>query len=87
MDLMKKLDLFTSINEEEVGTRPIQFMKFWNGFRPGDRCDVEMGEDYVSIVGTNANGSFAGVKKEFDLEDETDVQDFKSLERDVWDYC
>lgn len=85
MDILNKINTF--LNEDEVGTKPIQFLKWWNDFRPGDRCDVQFGNDYTTIVGTNANGNFTGVTKEVELDNKKDMEKFKSLERDVWDYC
>lgn len=91
MNLLEKLDLFTetrvgSKGTPVDGTRPIQFMKWFGDFRPGDRMDVYFGEDYISIAGTNAEGNFAGVKKEMEIDDPMEVEDFVSSEGDVWNF-
>ena len=91
MELLEKLELFsetrTNKNDPNVsGVRPIQFMTWWGDFRPGDRVDVMFGEDYISLAGTNAEGHFAGVKKELDLEDPADMDEFKSSEGRVWNF-
>lgn len=91
-EILKKLDMFSSdpisetrmYGEKLKGMLPIQFMKFWNGFRPGDRVDVMFGEDYISLAGTNAEGHFAGVKKELNIENEKEMEEFKNMERDIW---
>ena len=75
-ELLKKLDMFLDddvsesrvVGAEVKGMRPIQFMKWWGDFRPGDRVDVMFAEDYIALAGTNAEGHFAGVKKELDIE-------------------
>lgn len=100
-DIEKKLDMFISgANEASVysvgypnlskesydGVRPIQFMKWWGDFRPGDRVDVMFGEDYISIAGTNAEGHFAGVKKEMELEDPEEMDEFKNAEGRIWNF-
>ena len=99
--VLKKLDMFIGdSNESSVynvgypnypkesyeGIRPIQFMTWWGDFRPGDRVDVMFGEDYISFAGTNAEGNFAGVKKEFDLEDPEEMDEFKSSEGKIWNF-
>lgn len=68
------------------GARPIQFMHWWGEFRPGDRVDVMFGEDYISFAGTNSEGSFAGVKKEMELEDPDEMDNFKSAEGRIWNF-
>jgi len=94
-ELLKKLDMFIdedNISEFKVGTgevkgmRPIQFMKYWNDFRPGDRVDVFFGEDYISLAGTNAEGHFAGIKKELDLEKSDEMEEFKDAEGNIWNF-
>ena len=86
-ELLKKLDMFIEsrvIGDEPTGMRPIQFLKWWNGFRPGDRVDVDFGEDYINMAGTNAEGNFAGIKKEFDLDNEEEIEEFKNSEGNIW---
>lgn len=93
-ELLKKLDIFLDddvsesrvYGEEAKGMRPIQFMRWWGDFRPGDRVDVMFGEDYISLAGTNAEGHFAGVKKEMDIEKEDEIEEFKSAEGKVWNF-
>ena len=71
---------------EYEGVRPIQFMNWWGDFRPGDRVDVMFAEDYISLAGTNAEGHFAGIKKELEIEDEAEMDEFKSGEGRVWNF-
>lgn len=89
-DLLKKLDMFISetyIKGEDItGVRPIQFLNWWGDFRPGDRVDVMFGEDYISLAGTNAEGNFAGVKKEMEIDDPADIDEFKSIQGRVWTF-
>ena len=96
-EILKKLDMFTT--EASVysvgnprhpkgsyeGVRPIQFINFWKNFRPGDRVDVMFGEDYISLAGTNAEGHFAGIKKEDDIEGE-EMDEFKGFEGRIWNF-
>lgn len=94
MDITEKLDLFTETRvgpkgvgvPASSGTRPIQFMKWFGDFRPGDRMDVFFGEDYISIAGTNAEGYFAGVKKEMEIDDPMEVNNFIGSEGDIWNF-
>ena len=89
-DIEKRLDIF--LQESRVkgakidGMRPIQFMTWWGDFRPGDRVDVMFDEDYISLAGTNAEGHFAGVKKELDIEDPEEMDQFKSAEGRIWNF-
>jgi len=87
-DLLKKLDMFVSetyIKGEEVsGVRPAQFLNWWGDFRPGDRVDIMFGEDYISIVGTNSEGHFAGVKKEMEIDNPTEIDEFKAIQGKIW---
>lgn len=89
-EILKKLDVF--IQESRVkgetieGTRPIQFMQWWGDFRPGDRMDVMFDEEFISIAGTNAEGNFAGIKKEAMIEDPTEMEEFKSAEGRIWNF-
>jgi hypothetical protein len=89
-DIEKKLDIFlqeSRVKGEKIeGMRPIQFMNFWGDFRPGDRVDVMFAEDYISFAGTNAEGHFAGVKKEMDIEDPEEMDQFKSAEGRIWNF-
>lgn len=100
-EILKKLDIFIDdSNEASVyntgqpnfpknlyqGTRPIQFMKWWGDFRPGDRVDVSFGEDFISIVGTNSEGNFAGVKKEMEIDNPSEMDEFKSSEGNIWNF-
>ena len=70
------------------GHRPIQFMKFWQNYRPGDRVNVNFLDDGIEIFGTNAEGQFAGSKaeKEYFIEEPTEIDYFKSAEGDLWNY-
>lgn len=92
MDLLDKLNLFTSIKESRVkgakieGVRPVQFMTWWGDFRPGDRVDIMFGEDYINIAGTNAEGNFAGVKKEMEIDNADEMQEFIGSEGRVWNF-
>jgi hypothetical protein len=89
-EILKKLDIF--IQESRVkgetieGQRPVQFMQWWGDFRPGDRVDVMFDEEFISIVGTNAEGNFAGVKKEMNIEDPTEIDEFKGAEGRIWNF-
>ena len=93
-EILKKLDIFLDndvsesrvVDKEVKGMRPIQFMRFWKDFRPGDRCDVEITNDYINIVGTNANGNFSGISKEFTIEDENEIEEFKNIRRKIWNF-
>lgn len=94
-ELLRKLDMFLDdkntsesrvYREEATGMRPIQFMKWWGDFRPGDRVDVMFGEEFISLAGTNAEGHFAGVKKEMDIEDPKEMDQFKGSEGDIWNF-
>ena len=84
MDILDKLDVI--VNEEAEGTRPIQFMKFYKDFRPGDRADVIINDMYISIVGSDAQGNFAGVKKSVSFDDNMEMDEFKNSRRDIWDF-
>jgi len=66
--------------------RPIQFMQWWGDFRPGDRMDVYFTEDLISIVGTNSEGQFAGIKKELEITDPAEIDEFKSSEGRLWNF-
>jgi len=86
-ELLRKLGMFSEsrVKGETIeGMRPIQFMNWWGNFRPGDRVDVMFGEDYISLAGTNAEGNFAGAKKELDIEDPTEMDEFRSAEGRIW---
>lgn len=90
MDILEKLDMFSNesrvYGEEPTGMRPIQFMKWFGKFRPGDRVDAYFGEDYINFAGTNANGDFAGVSKESDIDDPDEVLAFKAEEGNIWNF-
>lgn len=75
---------FPNNQSKYKGIRPAQFLQWWNNFRPGDRVDIEFGDGYISIVGTNAEGQFAGVKKDYTIEDDFEAQDFKAAEGRLW---
>lgn len=64
--------------------RAIQFLRPWNEFRTGDRADVYFGKTLISIVGTNSEGYFAGIKKSHNCTDPEKQAEFKSLEGNVW---
>lgn len=94
-ELLRKLDMFLDdkntsesrvYREEATGMRPIQFLRWWGDFRPGDRVDVMFGEEFISLAGTNAEGHFAGVKKEMDIEDEKEMKEFKEAEGNIWSF-
>lgn len=90
--ILEKIDIFltneTRIYGEDVkGRRPIQFMKWWRIFRPGDRVDAVFGDGFINLLGTNANGSFAGVKKAMKIETDSEIEEFKAMERDIWNFC
>lgn len=100
-EILKKLDLFIDDNnegsvynvghpnfpkDEYQGVRPIQFMNWWGNFRPGDRVDVMFGEEFISLAGTNAEGNFAGVKKELEINTPEDMDEFKNAEGRVWNF-
>ena len=95
-ELLRKLDIFISETvgandypdnpSKYKGMRPIQFMNWWGDFRPGDRVDCMFGEDYISLAGTNAEGHFAGIKKEDDIEDSDEIEQFKSAEGRIWNF-
>jgi len=98
MELLKKIEMF--VDESSVystghpnfpkdqyeGVRPIQFINWWGDFRPGDRVDVMFGEDYVSFAGTNAEGHFAGIKKEVELDNPDEIMEFKNAEGRLWNF-
>jgi hypothetical protein len=69
-----------------VGHRPIQIMKWWGNYRPGDRLNVDFAEDGISIFGTNSEGQFAGSKaeKEMYIEDPAEMESFRRSEGDIW---
>ena len=97
-EILKKIDMFVdeasvystghpnSPKSEWDGVRAIQFMNWWKNFRPGDRVDVMFGEDYVSFGGTNAEGHFAGVKKESYIDDPKEMDEFKGSEGRIWNF-
>ena len=94
-EILKKIDMFTeTIGANDYpknpskyeGMRPIQFMNWWGDFRPGDRVDVMFGDDYISFAGTNAEGHFAGVKKEADIDNPDEMDEFKSSEGRIWNF-
>lgn len=70
------------------GHRPVQFMKWWENYRPGDRVNINFGEEGIEIFGTNSEGQFAGSKaeKEFYIEDPEEMDMFKSSEGDIWNF-
>lgn len=98
MELLKKIEMF--VDESSVystghpnfpkdqyeGVRPIQFINWWGDFRPGDRVDVMFGADYISFAGTNAEGHFAGIKKESELDDQEEMDQFKNAEGRLWNF-
>ena len=91
-EILKKIDMFLTsesrvAGEEANGMRPIQFMKWWNGFRPGDRVDAFFDDDVISLAGCNAEGHFAGIKKEFDIEDSEEMEEFRGSEGNIWNFC
>jgi len=71
-----------------VGHRPIQIMKWWNNYRPGDRLNVDFSEDSISIFGTNSEGQFAGSKaeKEMFIDDPAEMDAFKDASGDIWNF-
>jgi hypothetical protein len=91
-ELMEKLELFSETrvgpkgDQESMVVRPIQFMKWWGDFRPGDRVDVDFGEDYIALAGTNAEGHFAGVKKNWILKMKLSMMEFISAEGNIWNF-
>ncbi len=95
-EILDKIDMFCSeviaVNDYPAnpskyeGMRPIQFMNWWGDFRPGDRVDVMFGEDYISFAGTNAEGHFAGIKKEGEIDNAEDMAEFKSAEGRIWNF-
>lgn len=70
------------------GHRPIQIMKFWGQYRPGDRLNVNFLDDGIEIFGTNAEGQFAGSKaeKEMFIDDPMEMDEFKSAEGNIWNF-
>lgn len=70
------------------GHRPIQFMKWFGNYRPGDRINVNFGEDFIEMFGTNSEGQFAGAKaeKEMVIEDPDEMDMFKGSEGDIWNF-
>lgn len=74
--------------EKYKGHRPIQIMKFWQNYRPGDRLNVNFLDDGIEIFGCNAEGQFAGAKAEKDLfiTDPAEMDAFKSSEGDIWNF-
>ena len=70
------------------GHRPIQIMKFWGNYRPGDRLNVNFMEDGIEIFGTNSEGQFAGSKaeKEMFIDDPMEMDEFKSAEGNIWNF-
>jgi hypothetical protein len=93
-EILKKLDMFLDddvsesrvVGREVKGMRPIQFMRFWGDFRPGDRVDVLFAEDFISLAGTNAEGHFAGIKKELDIDSPDEMEEFKGAEGKIWNF-
>jgi hypothetical protein len=74
--------------EKYMGHRPIQIMRFWKNYRPGDRLNVNFGEDGIEIFGTNSEGQFAGSKaeKEMYIDLPVDMDDFRRAEGDIWNF-
>ena len=70
------------------GHRPIQFMKWWGNYRPGDRVNVNFMDDGIELFGTNSEGQFAGSKyqKEMYIDDPTEMDYFKGSEGDIWNF-
>lgn len=88
-DIVKKMELFTEtvgINDPNMfkGFRPIQFIQFWNEFRPGDRVDVLFGDDFISFDKAGAGGYFAGIEKEDVIEDPEEIEMFIAKQGQVW---
>jgi hypothetical protein len=79
---------FPQNTSKYTGQRPIQFMKFWANYRPGDRINVNFLDDAIEMFGTNAEGQFAGSKaeKEFEILDPEEMDTFKSSEGDIWNF-
>jgi hypothetical protein len=98
-DITKKIDGFleeevrvnTYLNPEELykDHRPIQFMRWWGNYRPGDRINVNFFDDSIELFGTNSEGQFAGSKysKELVIDDPDAMEEFKSAEGYIWDFC
>ena len=74
--------------EKYRGHRPIQIMKWWGDYRPGDRLNVDFADDSISIFGTNSEGQFAGSKaeKEKYIDDPAEMDSFKQAEGDIWNF-
>lgn len=97
-EILKKIDMMISDSSvynvghpnfpknQYEGVRPIQFMRFWGDFRPGDRVDVMFGEDYISFAGSNAEGHFAGINKESEIDNEEEMDQFKNAEGRIWNF-
>jgi hypothetical protein len=98
MTVLDKLDKFISetdfaakfpMNTSKYrGHRPVQFMKWWENYRPGDRVNINFSEEGIEIFGTNAEGQFAGerAEKEFFIDDPDQMDLFKSSEGDIWNF-
>lgn len=89
--ILNKIDMFLTsesrvYGEKVDGMRPIQFMKWFGDFRPGDRCDAEFSDNYINLTSASM-GSFSGVKKEMNIEKKKEIEDFKALEGDIWNLC
>ncbi len=101
-EILKKLDMFIDGDASEAsvynvghpnqptetwkGVRPIQFLHWWGDFRPGDRVDVMFAEDFIQLAGTNAEGYFAGIKKEAEIVDPMEMEEFKGAEGTLWNF-
>ena len=79
---------FPRHQEKFQGNKPIQFMKWWNNYRPGDRINVNFMEDGIELFGTNSEGQFAGsrAEKEHYIEDPEEMDYFKGAEGDIWNF-
>lgn len=98
MEILKKLDKFLSETvfaadfpkhaDKYEGHRPIQFMRFWMNYRPGDRINVNFMEDGIELFGTNSEGQFAGSKleKEYFISDPEEMDAFKMGEGEIWNF-
>jgi len=92
--LLEKMDMYISethsafvypMNTDKYkGRKPIEFYQWFGEFRPGGRADVYFGDDFINIVGTNAEGNFAGVKDQMKITDPDEMIKFKSAEGKIW---
>lgn len=72
--------------EKYSGEKVIQFLRFWEIFRPGDTVNVSFEDDSIYLYAASKGGNFAGIEKEMVLDDPNDMMMFKTAEGRDWNF-